>query len=35
MRDAEDCVMLELKGGFSYKAANFLSRWSDSYVAIS
>jgi hypothetical protein len=27
MRDAEECVMLELKGGFSYKAANFLSRW--------
>jgi hypothetical protein len=27
MRDAEDYVMLELKGGFSYKAANFLSRW--------
>jgi hypothetical protein len=27
MKDAEDYVMMELKGGFSYKAANFLSRW--------
>lgn len=27
MRDAEDYVMLELKGGVSCKAASSLSRW--------